>query len=70
MNQFYVEQAKLHIDALKRDQPENSADMSLPEGNAPQVEQTPPTVGHRRVSVLVSVLAALGIGKRRGTAAR
>jgi len=66
MNQFYAEQAKLHIDGLKQ-QPESNAELSLPAGNSPQIEQTPPTVGHPRpvTSVLRSVLEALGIGKRR-----
>ena len=72
MNQFYAEQAKLHIDGLKRQQPKNEAEMSLPAGKSPQVEQTPPPAGHPRPVTLrlASVLEALGIGKRRGTAAR
>ena len=67
MNQFYAEQAKLHIDGLKREQPEGETELSLPAGNSPQIEQTPPPAGHPRplVSVLVGVLEALGIGKRR-----
>ena len=65
MNQFYAEQAKLHIDGLKLQQPEGEAEFSLPAGNSQQIEQTPPRAGHPRVSVLASVLEALGIGKRR-----
>jgi hypothetical protein len=67
MNQFYAEQAKLHIDGLKRQQPEDNAEMMLPAGNSPQIEQTPPPAGHPRpvASLLASVLEALGIGKRR-----
>jgi hypothetical protein len=72
MNQFYAEQAKLHIDGLKRQQPEGKAELSLPAGNSPQIEQTTPRAGHPRsaASLLVSVWEALGIGKRRGTEAR
>jgi len=67
MNQFYAEQPKLHIDGLKREQPEGNAEMSLPAGNSTQIEQTPPRAGHPRsaVSLLVSVWETLGIGKRR-----
>ena len=67
MNQFYAEQAKLHIDGLKRQQPEGKAELSLPAGNSQQIEQTPPRAGHPRAvgALLVSVWEALGIGKRR-----
>jgi hypothetical protein len=66
MNQFYAEQAKLHIDGLKRQQPEVAAEISLPAGNSTQIEQTPPPAGHPRsvASLLASVWEALGIGKR------
>ena len=67
MNQFYAEQAKLHIDGLKRQQPEGDAELSLPAGNSTQIEQTPPGAGHPRsaASLLVSVWEALGIGRKR-----
>ena len=65
MNQFYTEQSKLYIDALKKQQPERGAEIRLPDGEAVQVEQTPPTVGHPRVSVLGSVVEMLRLGKRR-----
>jgi hypothetical protein len=63
MNQFYAEQAKLHIDGLKRQQPEGNAELSLPAGNSEQIEQTPPRAGHpRSAGSLAGVLAALGLG--------